>query len=830
MKARIHDLARRFSDSIPLPPPRHRRSLAAIGLVAGVVIPLSAAAVASPPPSASTQPGHPSQPGQPGRPAYLNPNLPIPARVSDLLGRMTLPEKIGQMVQIEVTQVTDTTSNCTSQGGFNLPNPVCEQKIFVDDHAGSILAGGTDIPIDTTGLGGTGNTGLDWASEYNTMQSYAISHSRLHIPVIFGVDAVHGFGHPYQAPLFPQSIGMGATWDPALAKAGGQVTANALRATGWTWDFAPVQDLARDNRWGRYYETWAEEPALAAAMGAANVSGLQSPGAAGSLTVTATVKHFAGYSESINGHDRVGAELPLRYLQDTLLPSYAAAIRAGAGTVMVDSGSVNGIPATASHYLLTTLLRDRLGFKGVVISDYADVPALASTYHMASDLAGAAALAINAGVDMAMLPFNADQWQSAVQQDVTSGRISVARINQAVIRILTLKFQLGLFDHPTVDAGKADAAVQAGRDATLQAAQESITLLRNRGNVLPLSPSAHLVVTGPSADSMTNQLGGWSVSWQGVFGAGHVCCMGPPNQIPPGTTVLKGLQAQDPNVTYAPDQQTAVSDAASADAVVAAVGEKAYAEGLGDNPAPQLAPGQQSLISALEATGKPVIVVVIAGRPLGLGPAENADGLLMAYQGSTEAGAAVADAVFGKVDPSGHLPVTWPSDAAAPGGDFNTGAPSPLGDQPKVFDQLAGTNSGQGSGYNPLYPFGYGLSYTTFATSGLSATSSVSTSGTVTATFTVANTGSRAGTDVVPVYVHQPVSAVLVPDQRLAGFTRVTLDPGQSKTVQVTFPVSELAVTPGDVDGSGVPQVETGSYQVQLGTPATLSAAFTVHA
>jgi beta-glucosidase len=795
---------------------RLTRPFTATILAIGLMIALSASAMARTAASAS------------GQSAYLNASLPVQARVSNLLGRMTLPEKIGQMVQIEATQVTDTTSTCTSQGGFNLPNPACEQKIFVDDNVGSILAGGTDIPIDTTGQGGTGNTGLDWANEYNTMQSYAIQHSRLHIPVIFGVDAVHGFGHPYQAPLFPQSIGMGATWDPSAAEAGGAVTANALRATGWNWDFAPVQDLARDNRWGRYYETWAEEPALAAALGAANVRGLQSGGANG-LKVTATVKHFAGYSESINGHDRVQAELPIRYLQDTFLPSYAGAIDAGSGTVMVDSGSVNGIPATASHYLLTTLLRDRLGFKGVVISDYGDVGALASTYHMAADLAGAAALAINAGVDMAMLPFNADQWQTAVQQDVANHSISVSTINQAVSRILTLKFQLGLFDHPTVDASKASAAVQAGRDVTLQAARESMTLLRNQNNALPLSASSKLVVTGPSADSMTNQLGGWSVSWQGVFGAGHVCCMGPAGQIPPGTTVLKGLQAEDPNVTYAADQSTAVSDASSADAVVVAVGEKAYAEGLGDNPAPQLPADQKALISALEATGKPVIVVVIAGRPLGLGPAESANGVLMAYQGSTEAGTAVADAIFGKIDPSGKLSVTWPSDAATPGGDFDGGAPSPLGDQPKVFDQLANTGSGQGHGYNPLYPFAFGLSYTTFKVSGLSATSSVSRHGTVNTQFTVSNTGSRAGTDIVPVYVHQPVSLVLVPDQRLAGFTRVTLDAGQSKTVQVSFPVSVLAVTPGDIESIRPPAVELGSYQVQIGTPSTLSADFTIH-
>jgi beta-glucosidase len=764
-----------------------------------------------------------------GRPAYLNASLSVSARVADLLGRMTLPEKIGQMAQIEQSEVTDTSNNCTSQGGFNMPNPVCEQKIFVTNDVGSILAGGSDVAPDTTGSGGVGNTGLDWANEYNIMQSYAMSHSRLHIPVIFGVDAVHGFGHPWQAPLFPQSIGMGATWDPSAAQAGGADTAKAVAATGWNWVFAPVQDVARDNRWGRYYETWSEEPTLAAAMGAADVTGMQS--VQGPLKVSSTVKHFAGYSESINGHDRVQAEIPINYLQDLFLPSDAGAIDAGADTVMVDSGSVNGIPATASKFLLQTELRDRLGFNGVVISDYGDVPALATTYHMAPDLAGAAALAINAGVDVAMLPFGEDAWQTAVQSDVKNGSIKVSRINQAVSRILALKFKLGLFDHPMVDASKADAAVDNGntRSDTLKAAQESITLLRNQNNTLPLSSGAKIVVTGPNADSMSNQLGGWSVAWQGVFGAGHVCCMGPANQIPPGTTVLKGLQAEDSNVTYAADQATAVSDAASADAVVVAVGEKAYAEGLGDNPAPALPDDQKALISALEATGKPVIVVVIAGRPLGLGPAENAAGLLMAYQGSTEAGAAVADAIFGKVDPSGKLPVTWPTDATTTAGDFNTGGASPLGDEPKVFDQLSYTGSGPGSGYNPLYPFAYGLSYTTFTTSGLTATSSVSRHGTVTATFTVTNTGSRAGTDVVPLYVHQPVSIVLVPNQRLVGFTRVTLNPGESKTVKISFSVaSQLAVTPGDIDSSAPPQVETGDYQVQIGTPATLNADFTI--
>jgi len=758
-----------------------------------------------------------------GRPLYLNSHAGINARVNDLLHRMTLEEKVGQMDQIVIGKLRDTTSpangDCNNAGGNNDPlQTTCLQRTLIDYKTGSILSGGTDNPADNTGKG--------WAEQYNTIQHYAVEHSRLHIPIIYGVDAVHGFGHPWQAPLFPHSIGIGATWDPAVAEAGGAVTRRALLATGGNWDFAPVQDLARDNRWGRYYETWAEQPALAAALGAANIRGLQGPGGFDSPQVAATVKHFAGYSQSINGHDRVEAQLPIRYLQDVFLPSYAGGIDAGAATVMVDSGSINNVPATSSHFLITEELRHRLGFKGVVISDYGDVPALQTAYHVAADFPTAIAKAVNAGVDVSMTPFDYVGWNAGLIQDVHRGLVSEHRVDASVKRILRLKFKLGLFDHPYVDPTAADAAVEAGRDVTLTAARESMTLLRNQGSTLPLAAGARLVVTGPSADSMTNQLGGWSVSWQGVFGAGHVCCMGPPDQIPPGTTVLNGLRAADPNVTYAPDQASAVAAAASADAIVAVVGEKAYAEGLGDDPAPALAPDQKALISALQATGKPVIVVIIAGRPLGLGPAANADALLMAYLPGTEGGTAVADVLFGRVNPSGHLPVSWPSDADQVGGDFCGTCPSPLGDQPKVFDQLPGTNSGQGSGYNPRWPFGFGLSYTTFATSGLSVTGSVSRHGTATATFTVANTGSRAGTTVVPVYVSQPVSTLVVPPRRLVGWARVTLDPGQSRTVEVTFPASELAVTTGDIDASGPRAVERGSYQVQVGS---MSADFTIH-
>jgi beta-glucosidase len=762
-------------------------------------------------------------PGASG-PRYLDARAPISARVNDLLGRMTLAEKVGQMDQIVIGKLRDTSSpangDCGNAGGNNDPlQTTCLQRTLIDYHTGSILSGGTDNPVDNTGHG--------WAEQYNTIQHYAVEHSRLHIPVIYGVDAVHGFGHPYRATLFPQSLGMGATWDTALAKAAGAATREQLLATGGNWDFAPVQDLARDNRWGRYYETWAEEPELAAALGGANIKGLQG-GGFDSPQVAATVKHFAGYSQSINGHDRVEAQLPIRYLQDIFLPSYAGGIDAGAATVMVDSGSINGIPAHASHFLLTEELRHRLGFKGVVISDYGDVPALQTAYHVAADFPGAIAKAVNAGIDVSMTPFDYVGWNDGLIQDVHNGLVSTQRIDASVRRILALKFRLGLFDHPYVDPTKADAAIEANKDLASKAAAESITLLRNQGTppTLPLATGSKLVVTGPSADSVSNQLGGWSVSWQGVFGAGHVCCMGPPDQIPPATTVLEGIQAQDSNVTPVPtdqtvtpgQQQAAVTATQSADAAVVVVGERAYAEGLGDNPTPSLPADQQGLISALEATGKPVIVVVIAGRPLGLGPAAEASALLMAYLPGTEGGAAVADVLFGKVNPSGHLPVTWPSAADHNAGDFDSGGPSTAGDEPKFFDQLPGTNSGQGSGYNARYPFGFGLSYTTFTTSGLSATGSVSRHGSVSTTFTVANTGARDGTTVVPVYVRQPVSDVIAPPRRLVGFARVDVAAGASQLAHVSFPVSELAVTPDDIDSSERPRVELGSYQVEVGS------------
>ncbi|HEY2654223.1 MAG TPA: glycoside hydrolase family 3 C-terminal domain-containing protein, partial [Solirubrobacteraceae bacterium] len=449
---------------------------------------------------------------------------------------------------------------------------------------------------------------------------------------------------------------------------------------------------------------------------------------------------------------------------------------------------------------------------------------------------GAVADAVNAGVDMAMNATSTTSYDAALIAAVHDGLVPMWRINQAVTRILTLKFKLGLFDHPYVDATKANDAISGNVALDQQAADESMTLLQNKNGALPLSPSSHVTVVGPNADSIPDTLGGWSVSWQGVFDNNkQACCGGPPDQVPTQTvTVWKGIQAADGNATLAPDQPSAVAAAPTTDAYVAVVGEtRPYAEGLGDDPAPQLDASQKALIAALKATGKPVIVVVVAGRPLGLGPdAESANAILMAWQGSTETGDGAADVLFGKYDPSGKLPITWPSDATPPGLDlsgFNGGGASPLGDEPKFFDQFPGTNSGNGSGYNPLFPFAFGLSYTTFSTSGLSIAGPAA--GVVIASFTVKNTGGREGVDVVPVYVKRPVNTgeILTPTNgNLVGWARVDLGAGASQQVSVGFRVSQLAVTPADINGDGPRQVQPGDYQVVL-DPNGTGPTFTIH-
>jgi beta-glucosidase len=404
---------------------------------------------------------------------------------------------------------------------------------------------------------------------------------------------------------------------------------------------------------------------------------------------------------------------------------------------------------------------------------------------------------------MAMVPPDDRTFHASAMDAVNRGLISRRRLDEAVGRILTLKYQLGVFDHPYVDPDKADATVLgADKDLARKQATESLVLLRNENNALPFGAATHkILVTGPNADSIPNQVGGWTIGWQGV-----------PNGVnEPGTTVLKGLTGTAPagtSVVSVPDPAQAVAQARSADAVVVVVGDKAAAEGAADQPNPELPADQQQLVANLQAAGKPVIVVVVADRPLVLGPAASTAGLVMAWNPGTEGGNAVADVLYGRANPSGRLPVSWPK---------------ATGNEPEYYQQLPGTNGGPDSGYSPLFAFGAGLSYTSYTIGG--ATYAGRTRDLIKATVTVANTGSRAGDLVVPLYLGQPVANPLAPPKRLVAYTRVTLNPGESRVINMQFPVSLLAVTPGDINGDGAQRVLPGDYQLIAGTS---TATFTI--
>lgn len=735
-----------------------------------------------------------------GQPTYLNQHASVQARVSDLLGRMTLAEKIGQMTQIEVSQIV---GNCNY--GPGPLNQTCAHNVLGTAAVGSILSGGGSPP--TENINGA-DSPQDWATAINAVVKYSVDNNPLHIPVIYGADVVHGHNNVLGDTMFPEQIGMGATYDPALEQATQVSAGKAALATNVRWAFGPIADVDRDTRWGRYNESFSEDPTLAGAMEAAGVTGLQASG-----QVAASVKHFAGYGAASTGLDRTDADMSIRWFQDYQLPSYQAGLAAGGETVMVDSGAVNGVPATSSHYLLTTLLRDRLHFDGLVVSDWADVAALQNSYHIAADYEHAAAIAINAGVDMAMEPYNATSFETAVTKAVADHLISMSRINEAAGRVLAVKFRTGMFDHPYVDASQANQTV--GMDANLarQAAAESSVVLQNKNSVLPLANTAKITVTGPNADSINATLGGWSIGWQGPPAGSPVSAV----------TVLKGLQAEGgANVSYAATQSAAVAAAAKTDDYVVVVGSGPGAEGPNDKRDPSLAADQQALVSALVATGKPVVVVVVDDRPLALGSLVSSSGgvtpagLVMAWRPGTQGGAGVADVLYGAVNPSGRLPVSWPN--------RNTDNPNSY----LLLTQPSTSNAGSPT-YQPLYPFGAGLSYTSYSFGTVTAAHQ---GGSVAVRVAVGDTGGRAGDLVVPVYVSQPVSDPIVPAKRLVGFTRVHLAAGQQETVTVTVPVSRLAITQGDIAATAPPSVEHGQYVFSSGAlssalPTNASAALT---
>ena len=690
-------------------------------------------------------------------------NPVIEARVVDLLSRMTLEEKIGQMMQIDVLRLMGDPKNEWDRGPLE---PTWTKTVLDTYQVGSILSGGGAAPLP--------NTPANWAAMTEKLKAYTLEHSRLKIPLIYGIDAVHGHNNVQGATFYPHQIGLGATFDPALVSELAKQTALAVRSTGIAWNFAPVADLGRDPRWGRFYETFGEDPTLTSSLVSAHVRGQLEGGG------IATVKHFYGYGSSQNGVDRADTVLEDATLRTYDLPAYRAAIQAGAQTVMVNSGSVRGVPVHASSDILNKLLRQELGFGGLVISDWEDVLKLSSGYRFVPSYKEAIKAAVNAGVDVAMIPHDAATYAKLLSELVGEGAVSAARIDQAAGRMLRLKLEAGLFGPQ-----KANPSLEnlKNPDLARRAALESMTLLENTKNVLPFKANLKkLTVAGDSANSVERLLGGWSIGWQGLGG----------ESVSGVSTVWEALRVQVPKTTqlaYAEDSSTLKKEAASSDAVLLILGEPPYAEGKGDVARPSLTPEQTGLFEAARASKKPVVVVLVAGRPLIL-PPQKPDALLLAYLPGSEGASAIVQTLWGKSNPSGRLPFSYP----------------------RTLEQLPmNYNRPSSVAYAPLYPFGAGLSYTTFGYSKLEATQSGTK---VKVSLEVKNTGVLEGAEVVQVFASHGG-----PQRQLATFARVFLQSGASQSVALEFPSSNLLPLSTDPAAKGMERkfvLSVGTQKVDL--------------
>lgn len=607
---------------------------------------------------------------------YQDSSLSAAARADDLLARMTLAEKVGQLAQVTVTRIK-------TDGDLD--------RVFAEEGVGSIISGGGELP-------GSENTPRAWAEGINRIQKAALERSRLGIPMLYGSDAVHGLSPLLGAVIFPHQLGMAATRDPQLVRQVAAVTSRGAKAVGIRWNFAPVADIARDLRWGRYYETYGEDPKLASSLVAATVRGFQGDDPS-RLLIAATAKHFIGYSQPRGGRDRFPTTLSSALLTKWFVPPFQAAVDAGAATVMTQHGAVNGTPVVASHALSTDLLRGTMHFGGVLVSDWSDVgdlycpvgtPSTPRLSCIAASPEDAVRRGINAGVDVTMIPYDSAQFTSALKDLVQNDAVSEERLNEAVKRVLTLKFRLGLFEQPYVDASRAKAGVVAGSDRALArtVVARSLTLLKNRNHALPLKKrGGPILVVGPAATNVSMQMGGWTIGWQGISTGAK----------PPAVTILQGIrEAVGAKKVLTADwinQADVRAKAKKARAIVVAVGEEAYAEGLGDNPRAALASYQAKLVKAAEASGKPVVLVLVAGRPLMItNLVKKSNAFLMAYLPGTEAGHGVADVLFGRVSPRGKLPVSWPASI-------------------KDVPMVKGKRLKDGKSAKPLFAYGAGLTY-----------------------------------------------------------------------------------------------------------------------
>jgi beta-glucosidase len=593
--------------------------------------------------------------------------------------------------------------------------------------------------------------------------------TRLGIPVLFGIDAIHGHGLNQRAVIFPSQLALAAGWNPALAEEMGRVTAREVAADGLHWTFSPVLCLGRDTRWGRVNETFGEDPYLAGELGAAIVRGYQGENIADGEHILACAKHYIGYGDAVGGRDSADTEMTFRKLKETFLPPFARAVEAGVATIMTAYGSIDGTPFTASERAMREILRGELGFSGFVVTDWDNVASLVKNQHVAKDIDEASLLAARAGNDMMMT--TTAFYDSAIRL-VESGQLNESVLDEAVRNILRVKIAMGLFERPMDRGTPVCFGCAEHRESALIAARESVTLLTNDGT-LPLSPSIRkIAVVGANADDIRAQYGDWT-----YFTHPHPSPKSTPAR--PYVTLLEGMQQlAEPRgiaVSYArgcgplpneaDDLDTAVAAARDADVIVLAVGDVIEQAGeFRDRADLSLSNRQEELFSRLRALGKPIVSVLIATKPLCVNRvAEQSAAFIAAFNGGMYGGQAVAEAIFGEINPSGKLPISFPRHS---------------GQIPIYYNSLPGWHGGRYVDLpeTPLFAFGEGLSYTTFAYSDLRVEPE-----TLCATVKLTNTGSRAGSETAQVYVRDLVSSVIQPVKRLIAFQKVSLDAGETR-------------------------------------------------
>lgn len=721
-------------------------------------------------------------------------------KIEALLKRMTIEEKVGQMTQLTIDLVT------TGQDQEIRIDPVKLEKAVNQYGVGSILN------VNNQAL-----TVERWHEIIGAIQT-AAQKTRLKIPVIYGIDSIHGANYVQGSTLFPQEIGMAATWNPALMQRATEITAMETRAAGIPWSFSPVLDVGRHPQWARMWETFGEDPYLAKVMGTSFVRGLEGTDVGSGKHVAASLKHYMGYSFPLNGRDRTPAWIPEHYLREYFLPPFAAAVKAGARTVMVNSAEINGVPGHINKHLLTDILKTELGFDGFVVTDWEDIKKLVTQWRVAADEKEATRLAIMAGNDMSMVPLSysfSDHLVALVKEK----KVPMTRIDDAVRRILRVKFELGLFENAMPDKSlTANFGLPEYSDVSLEAARESMTLLKNDGGILPLAKNKKVLVTGPTADSMISLNNGWSYVWQGseasLYPKDKLTVqraieqkVGARNfKFVPGTRIVRKPNSTSNNnptdINEEVDIPAAARAARDADVVVLCLGEGSYTESPGDINSLALPEVQLKLAEAVIAAGKPVVLVLVEGRPRVVSQiADRVSGILLALNPSNEGGRAVADVLFGDYNPNGKLPFTYPR---SPGYLAN-------------YDRRAFETDGRDYKNSPFYPqfeFGTGLSYTTFSYSNLQLSpKSIPLNGEIAVSVTVANTGKRAGKETVILYLRDEVATITPAGKRVKRFAKIYLEPGASKTLTFKLNKEDFQF----INPDNKPTAEPGDFTVMIG-------------